>query len=835
MYILNRADLISADNETIKNWIDTQKNKRKFRVELNHFKPIDFGVKVFEVKNFDRTTQKLTEIPILEDRIPKIKVSQSQLEQLREFGLNTDLPIQRNLSKILPLTVDYSLFTQEEMDDLLSQLNQMKKSYETKLSNQKAMDEEAENRQKQLDEDQRKLDEERQLLTNRMNSLDVKDQDLNQRITEVEERETNQERRSLAMKQFENEIQLKYDDAMEKVKENQIKESQLASQKDNIRELFKKHNIGSKDYHHIIPDSPSRDPNGSPEVIKQASGMKTSHNTQSFLDPKTQEQFQVHHVTSFEQNQPQEPSQIQMNPTSALSNQISHRLQTPPGLSSRSNNMGYRPRPRETAFERSNHNQSSGRVNRSPILDVNPNWRPRMSHNPMMTHHSTAREQNFGQFENSRPPSGGFGLDQVHSPIPLPNNIWRPINVQNGIHNSPQRHNNLGQNVQMHQNENANYIGIENQQNQHYFEKFKMETPRMDISSDDNLEHFLDTFLSLSQYVSPPMMHRWILNILIKNEKHDLIPYMNQTVTASAESFVDFLRKYFGSDEMNRRRRFTELTQKEENAFAYFRRVYRSFYVSRGIQPPLDHTLIASEVERQDVRFKFISSLKNEKLREKLWTEEIPFNDLPLRAHKLEEILERSRAAPVYNVIEFAEENKSDNTEIINFCDRCGSNSHNNDHCYASPKNRSQYSKRRTSRERERYRGRSKSPYRGRDYRRNSRDRRSPYRSPYRSYSRSYSRNRSSSPYRSQYRRNSKSPRRENYRSYSRNRADKSPERYYNSNYNSRSSSSGNRNGRRRSKSPHPSKDDPEWRSRNRSKSPNKIRFANNVSSASLE
>ena len=104
MYILNRADIISAENETIKNWLNTQKNKKKFRVELNHFKPSDFGIKVFEVKNFDRATQKLTELPILEDRIPKIKVSQSQIEHLREFELNTDLPIHRNLSKILLLT-----------------------------------------------------------------------------------------------------------------------------------------------------------------------------------------------------------------------------------------------------------------------------------------------------------------------------------------------------------------------------------------------------------------------------------------------------------------------------------------------------------------------------------------------------------------------------------------------------------------------------------------------------------------------------------------------------------------------------------------------------------
>ena len=837
MYIFNRVDLAESGNDSIINWLNSQKNKRKFRLELNSFEPKDFGIKKFETKNFDRTTQKLTEVPIFEDRIPKLSLSENQERTLRDLGINPILPEERNISRILPLDTNLNLWTQEEMDELLNQVGQIKRNYENKLSSQKAMEEEAENRQRQMDEDQRKLEDDRRLLTERMNSLDVKDQDLNQRISEVEQRETAQERRSLAMNEYQEEIQTKYDDLIDKVKENEAKESHLAAQKDNIRGLFKKYNIESKEYHHIIPDSPSKDLTGSPEIVKQYSGMKTSRNTQSILDPKTQEQFHVHHMTSFDPIQGSN-----QNPTNELPDPLTPRLPTtrlttPPGLNTQNYNTGYRPRPRESSFRRSDQIRPAIGNIQPGILDPNPNWRPRMSHNPMMTHQSTVREQNFGQYDLPRPVSGGVGLDQVHSPIPLPpnvSNIWRPM--ADGIHNSPQQNRNFVPNSQMYPTENVNYIGIENQHNPNYFEKFKMETPRMDISSDDNLEHFLDTFLSLSRYVSPAMMHRWILNILIKNEKFDLIPFMNETITSSADSFVDFLRKYFGSDEMNRRRRFTELYQKEENAFAFFRRVYRSFYVSRGIQPPLDHTLIASEVERQDIRFKFISSLKNEKLREKLWTEEIPFNDLPLRAHKLEEILDRSKATPVYNVMnEFSEENKSENTEIINFCDRCGSNSHNNDHCYASPKNRSQYTKRRASRERGRYRGRSKSPYRGERYRSNSRDRKSPYRRPYRSYYRSYSRNRSSSPYRSPYRKNSKSPGRRNYRSYSRNRADNSPERYYNSNFNSRSSPSENRNGRRRSKSPHPSKDDPDWRNRNRSKSPSKIRFANNVSSAPPE
>ena len=221
------------------------------------------------------------------------------------------------------------------------------------------------------------------------------------------------------MNEYQGTIQTDYDNLMDKIRDNQTKESQLAARKDNIRELFKKYNVASMEYQHIIPDSPSKDPNGDPEIIKQSSGMKNSLNTQSMIDPKTLPEYQVHYMSSDNPIQIGDQSRqgFDFNQTSSAN----RRLLTPPGLLSKNNNGGYRPRPRVQSNE-GTILQNSERQNPSPRIEANSNWRPRLSHNPMMTHQSTFQDQNRGQ---------EFGINHKPSPIHLPNkfssNVTRHI------------------------------------------------------------------------------------------------------------------------------------------------------------------------------------------------------------------------------------------------------------------------------------------------------------------------------------------------------------------------------------------------------------------------
>ena len=218
----------------------------------------------------------------------------------------------------------------------------------------------------------------------------------------------------------------------------------------------------------------------------------------------------------------------------------------------------------------------------------------------------------------------------------------------------------------------------------------------------------------------------------------------------------------------------------------YFRLVFRQYYSQKGLRPPKSFTDITSKAERSDISYKYISTLTDARLREKLFLADVPFEDLPSKATRYAQILKRTDTTSGIFQLESS----------VNTCQLCGSRSHTEKDCMASPKNRRLHKKkmnRSYSRSWERFpraferndRGRSRERYeRGRSGSRtrySSSERRSPY-PYYRSYSRSGSRGRrnSRSYYKPYYRSRSNSGYRTRSNSGYRGRSSSREERYRN-------------------------------------------------------
>ena len=283
----------------------------------------------------------------------------------------------------------------------------------------------------------------------------------------------------------------------------------------------------------------------------------------------------------------------------------------------------------------------------------------------------------------------------------------------------PQQTNNqLGQRTNMTGNYDPHHFGSGS---------MRLEIPQLDTSSPEKLELFLDCFTSITQFFPPDDIKKLILNTLIKNHQMELIPFLTDEILSSVDQFAEFLRQSYSSDEVVLRRQFDQIVQTDQDALRYFRLIFRSYYTSKKKVPPKDYKQIISETERADIAYKFISSLKDNRLREKLFLEDIKFSELPKKAAKFEEILKRSNPEnKIFNVIAKVE------------CELCGSKSHDSESCLASDKNKRQYRK---------YVDRSKSRDRGRSWTRNSSRSRYPSREP--SYYRNYYRSNSSGRYRS--------------------------------------------------------------------------------------
>ena len=302
--------------------------------------------------------------------------------------------------------------------------------------------------------------------------------------------------------------------------------------------------------------------------------------------------------------------------------------------------------------------------------------------------------------------------------------------------------------------------------------RMNVELPTLDTSNHTAIELFIDVFSSITKFFQPQDIKKLIMNILIKNNLSELIPFLTEEDLSSVERFSDFLRQTYSTDEVVLRRKYEDLRQNEMDCLKYFRLCFRSYYTSKGLRPPKNFDLVTSKSEQADIAFKFVSTLKDGRLREKLFLEDIDFQDLPKKATRYSQIFMRTE--PSNQIFEIKAE--------INYCTLCGSKSHEKEDCMASPKNRRQHRKRMErsySRERrnENYYSRGRENSRNRDYSRNRK------RSPRYSYSRSrtnypsndrnvYYKNRGRSKSYERYRYQSRSPsygRRRRSNSYNRN------------------------------------------------------------------
>ena len=259
--------------------------------------------------------------------------------------------------------------------------------------------------------------------------------------------------------------------------------------------------------------------------------------------------------------------------------------------------------------------------------------------------------------------------------------------------------------------------------------RMNVELPTLDTSNHTAIELFIDTFDSITKFFQPQDIKKLIINILIKNNLSELIPFLTEEDLSSVERFSDFLRQTYSTDEVVLRKKYEDLRQNDMDCLKYFRLCFRSYYTSKGLRPPKNFNLVTSKSERADISFKFVSTLKDSRLREKLFLEDVEFQDLPKKATKYSQIF--MRTDPSNQIFEIKAE--------VNYCTLCGSRSHEKEDCMASPKNRRQHRKRMErsySREKqnENYYTRGRENSRGRDYSKNRRN------SPRYSYSRSRTR-----------------------------------------------------------------------------------------------
>ena len=73
----------------------------------------------------------------------------------------------------------------------------------------------------------------------------------------------------------------------------------------------------------------------------------------------------------------------------------------------------------------------------------------------------------------------------------------------------------------------------------------------------------------------------------------------------------------------------------------FFRRVYRTYFSSKGLEIPKDHKDIKEESVISDIKYMFVERLNNKRLQRELMTMDIGWNELPSQARRLEEVMKR--------------------------------------------------------------------------------------------------------------------------------------------------------------------------------------------------
>ena len=687
------------------------------------------------------------------------------------------------------------------MDDLMEKVRQSNDQLKKKQDNQQKISDEIETEAQAVEKDQQAVNEKLQDIEARLEKIKLRegqleqlDRDLNYKMSKIVENEAKQAVTQKVHDEFENNLSKKMSELEERTEQLNNKLSEKRAKQFQLKEILKRANVNPNDYVDLISNDSQEFYPGNTQALLEELGGEVLEPMQENIQNNQEVTEKVMHNSTMNSNQ-QMP--IQNDVTAKMMHDST--LNSHPLMPNQ---------PHDSLFNRA----PGAYIGRPKTMDLNTTHQMM---NPFQNPLNQSMQSNMPRMPTSTNNS------VIPNPVTIipSNNMPPPPGLENYFPSPPMTQRN-------HTNQTQNDM----------FEKIRMETLKMDISTADSLENFLDSLYAISTFIPNHLISRFIINVLIKNQRTDLIPFMTPEITMTVDSFSMFLRQMYGTDDMLLRKKFLNMRQTDENCFAYFRSIYRNYYISRKLKPPSDHRLIVSDVEKNDITYHFINTLRNGKLKERLWLEDIPFNDLPIRAHRLEEILMRTNESSSVNNVTILpmpslrnSANNADDYIDVNECKQCGSSSHETEVCYASNKNKAQYRKRQ-SRSRERRSSRSRDRYnsRGRESRRRDSRRRS---GSYSDYRRNSSGNRSNSYRRKRSVSFQRNPRYRSYsnernQSYSANKTrnySKSPKRDYDRNsyqersndrnnfYQKRDQSKSPNRSWQRSKSPYPKYRNHDW------------------------
>ena len=159
----------------------------------------------------------------------------------------------------------------------------------------------------------------------------------------------------------------------------------------------------------------------------------------------------------------------------------------------------------------------------------------------------------------------------------------------------------------------------------------------------DRLEQYLIEIESYSQMFNINISEL-ISYSLLKSQKVEILSSLNQKQRSNLDEFAKFLRSIYGEDSDTRRYSFANMRQSQDEDYVlFFQRIKTAYYALRGLKPP--NTI--SEDEAADLRFNFITRIRNDEVRQQLVLEDVPYSELPTKARRLETILKSFNKATI--------------------------------------------------------------------------------------------------------------------------------------------------------------------------------------------
>ena len=148
----------------------------------------------------------------------------------------------------------------------------------------------------------------------------------------------------------------------------------------------------------------------------------------------------------------------------------------------------------------------------------------------------------------------------------------------------------------------------------------------------DQLESYLTELEAYTQIVE--IKPNDLITIsLLKSKKTDLLQNLASEQRNSIQEYAKCLRELYGDDPDTQRFSFSRLTQKlDEDYRTFFNRLKIAYFALHGLKPP--NTI--EKDDQADLRYHFISRIRNNDIRNKLVIDETPFDQLPATARRLE-------------------------------------------------------------------------------------------------------------------------------------------------------------------------------------------------------